>query len=183
MTADQATIPPGHSWNRLPIAGAAAAVVGAIACAVLGAANPKHFFYSWLVSFLFFCSLALGGLFFVLIQYASQGGWGIVLRRIGETIFVTLPVMAALFLPVDRKSTRLNSSHLVISYAVFCLKKKKLRSDLQEAFCENPAMAACRGAVLAAVGRLADGARLHGVPILRDDTEHSRESTTWTLQK
>src|SRR2546426_11736824 len=25
----------------------------------------------------------------------------------------------------DRKSTRLNSSHLVISYAVFCLKKKK----------------------------------------------------------
>src|SRR5256885_3853630 len=28
---------------------------------------------------------------------------------------------------LDRKSTRLNSSHLVISYAVFCLKKKKQR--------------------------------------------------------
>src|SRR5205807_10296351 len=28
-------------------------------------------------------------------------------------------------LDLDRKSTRLNSSHLVISYAVFCLKKKK----------------------------------------------------------
>src|SRR5256885_8878002 len=28
-------------------------------------------------------------------------------------------------IPLDRKSTRLNSSHLVISYAVFCLKKKK----------------------------------------------------------
>src|SRR5688500_20023018 len=28
----------------------------------------------------------------------------------------------------DRKSTRLNSSHLVISYAVFCLKKKNLRA-------------------------------------------------------
>src|SRR5256885_3426060 len=28
----------------------------------------------------------------------------------------------------DRKSTRLNSSHLVISYAVFCLKKKKIKS-------------------------------------------------------
>src|SRR5438034_3447607 len=27
----------------------------------------------------------------------------------------------------DRKSTRLNSSHTVISYAVFCLKKKKIR--------------------------------------------------------
>src|SRR2546426_5914564 len=29
----------------------------------------------------------------------------------------------------DRKSTRLNSSHLVISYAVFCLKKKKKNAD------------------------------------------------------
>src|SRR5256885_8712138 len=29
----------------------------------------------------------------------------------------------------DRKSTRLNSSHLVISYAVFCLKKKKNRLE------------------------------------------------------
>src|SRR5438874_9763836 len=28
-------------------------------------------------------------------------------------------------LPLDRKSTRLNSSHVEISYAVFCLKKKK----------------------------------------------------------
>src|SRR2546426_6021069 len=32
-------------------------------------------------------------------------------------------------LRTDRKSTRLNSSHLVISYAVFCLKKKKKRSS------------------------------------------------------
>src|SRR5256885_12490741 len=31
---------------------------------------------------------------------------------------------------IDRKSTRLNSSHLVISYAVFCLKKKKIRFRL-----------------------------------------------------
>src|SRR2546426_6967552 len=29
----------------------------------------------------------------------------------------------------DRKSTRLNSSHLVISYAVFCLKKKKKKNQ------------------------------------------------------
>src|SRR5215204_6882606 len=29
--------------------------------------------------------------------------------------------------PADRKSTRLNSSHTVISYAVFCLKKKKIK--------------------------------------------------------
>src|SRR5205807_10331881 len=33
---------------------------------------------------------------------------------------------------IDRKSTRLNSSHLVISYAVFCLKKKKKNKTLKQ---------------------------------------------------
>src|SRR5256885_3095711 len=37
----------------------------------------------------------------------------------GEQAGTTVPSLT------DRKSTRLNSSHLVISYAVFCLKKKK----------------------------------------------------------
>src|SRR5207253_9620682 len=32
----------------------------------------------------------------------------------------------------DRKSTRLNSSHVAISYAVFCLKKKKIRKRIGE---------------------------------------------------
>src|SRR5438034_3044832 len=39
-------------------------------------------------------------------------------------------VAAAVLLTADRKSTRLNSSHTVISYAVFCLKKKtKITAD------------------------------------------------------
>src|SRR5260221_1663279 len=36
--------------------------------------------------------------------------------------------LAPAFLALDRKSTRLNSSHTVISYAVFCLKKKNQRA-------------------------------------------------------
>src|SRR5256885_8996173 len=47
----------------------------------------------------------------------------------------------------DRKSTRLNSSHLVISYAVFCLKKKKKdeasRRDARKRFCSRR-FAKCR---------------------------------------
>jgi hypothetical protein len=98
--AGKVTIPPGHSWNRLPLIGAVLALLGVVACAILAPGNPKQFYFSWLVSFLFFLSLALGALFFVLIQYAVQGGWGIVLRRIGETIFATLPAMALLFVPL-----------------------------------------------------------------------------------
>src|SRR5260221_8742890 len=44
-------------------------------------------------------------------------------RVIDNEIFGGKPM----FLAQDRKSTRLNSSHTVISYAVFCLKKKKRR--------------------------------------------------------
>src|SRR5690349_22764880 len=38
----------------------------------------------------------------------------------------------------DRKSTRLNSSHVEISYAVFCLKKKKKKKDTNNAFKSTP---------------------------------------------
>src|SRR3989442_2357796 len=37
----------------------------------------------------------------------------------------------------DRKSTRLNSSHVRISYAVFCLKKKKKKTDCDKIVCER----------------------------------------------
>src|SRR5947207_12491720 len=100
LRPEQATIPPGHPWNRIPLIGVVCALLGTVVCAILGAANPKQFFFSWLVSFLFFLSLTLGALFFVLIQYASQGGWSVVLRRIGETTFAMIPVLAALFIPV-----------------------------------------------------------------------------------
>src|SRR5256885_12043113 len=47
-----------------------------------------------------------------------------------DSTFPSLDVEEAILRPtgatIDRKSTRLNSSHLVISYAVFCLKKKKI---------------------------------------------------------
>src|SRR6266480_6125221 len=52
------------------------------------------------------------------------------LLGVGGDLFVAIDELTDLFLqlgqlPEDRKSTRLNSSHMSISYAVFCLKKKK----------------------------------------------------------
>src|SRR3712207_8447259 len=47
---------------------------------------------------------------------------GLVLFRVGASHFLWKMVRRL----VDRKSTRLNSSHANISYAVFCLKKKKI---------------------------------------------------------
>src|SRR3989454_3564147 len=42
-----------------------------------------------------------------------------------KALVVILAALGVVAQDEDRKSTRLNSSHLVISYAVFCLKKKK----------------------------------------------------------
>src|ERR1044071_7520713 len=100
LRSEQATIPPGHSWNRIPLIGAGCALLGVLGCAILGPGNPKQFFFSWLMAYLFFLSLALGGRFFTLFMYACQGGWGIVVRRVCETVFATIPVMAVLFVPV-----------------------------------------------------------------------------------
>src|SRR5690625_5548944 len=48
-------------------------------------------------------------------------------NRIGEDPSSRLPRRPG----IDRKSTRLNSSHVAISYAVFCLKKKKTKMTSQ----------------------------------------------------
>src|SRR5256885_7394915 len=53
------------------------------------------------------------------------GGFEVIHGRMSIGILVAFQSLAISFLQPDRKSTRLNSSHLVISYAVFCLKKKK----------------------------------------------------------
>src|SRR2546430_5712876 len=62
----------------------------------------------------------------------------------------------------DRKSTRLNSSHSQISYAVFCLKKKKIkysRSSPSQGFCHS---------FYAVHPRLTDGLRAVATPVLHN---------------
>src|SRR2546430_6413567 len=48
-----------------------------------------------------------------------------ILRRLKADLETEVPLRAMARSGTDRKSTRLNSSHSQISYAVFCLKKKK----------------------------------------------------------
>src|SRR5439155_26068894 len=64
---------------------------------------------------------------YVGVNEAVSGLAVLLLRRVGQSLLAQVlhrPLEAA---KGDRKSTRLNSSHVAISYAVFCLKKKKKR--------------------------------------------------------
>src|SRR5437773_11204336 len=58
-------------------------------------------------------------------RYEYSGGFN-------WTAVVALAAGAGVAIETDRKSTRLNSSHITISYAVFCLKKKKKKKKISE---------------------------------------------------
>ena len=86
------------SWRKLP--GQLMAVGGLIA--IIGAVtNLREFGYSWLLSFMFFLSLGLGGLFLVLVHHLFDAGWSVATRRFCEHIATLLfPWLFLLWLPV-----------------------------------------------------------------------------------
>ncbi len=100
VDAAQMDLPAGSLWRRLPLFSAIAAIVGIGASFAMRAGDEKQFYFSWLVAFLYFMSLGLGALFFVLIQYATKTGWGIVVRRLAENTAAGLIVMVLAFIPV-----------------------------------------------------------------------------------
>jgi hypothetical protein len=60
----------------------------------------RRFSFAYLTSFSFYLTIAVGGLFFVTILHLTRGGWGIVVRRLGEIIGCMTFPMLFLFLPV-----------------------------------------------------------------------------------
>src|SRR5438034_8162573 len=60
-----------------------------------------------------------------LSKYRRDGNALVFEQLDGTNAFPSLRYLLSCKVSLDRKSTRLNSSHTVISYAVFCLKKKK----------------------------------------------------------
>src|SRR5690625_5571126 len=81
---------------------------------------------SWLLFFLLLLTPDLS-----MVGYVFNNEFGARLYNLFHTYMVSLAVIfLGMFLSnatfLDRKSTRLNSSHVAISYAVFCLKKKNI---------------------------------------------------------
>lgn len=104
LRASSLWLPSEHPWRRLPMIGLVLAVLGLGVSLALGFASASEearhqLWHSWLIGSLFVLSIALGGLFFVLVQHATQAGWSVVVRRIAEITMATLPFLALLFLP------------------------------------------------------------------------------------
>src|SRR2546426_2130543 len=68
---------------------------------------------------------------------ASRGGLEVSMAHCRTSVLWMPGLLAWHPAVIDRKSTRLNSSHLVISYAVFCLKKKKINKHQRQLLLDN----------------------------------------------
>jgi len=96
----QVTLPRAGWAARLPlVCGGLGAVLLAVTFLV-GKGNPTQLFHSYLVNWFYFATLAVGGLFFVLLQHITRAGWSVVVRRLAEDVAATLPVVALLFVPL-----------------------------------------------------------------------------------
>lgn len=55
---------------------------------------------AWLLGFIFWGGIGIGGLGILILQHLTGGAWGIVIRRIAEACSRTLPIIALLFVPI-----------------------------------------------------------------------------------
>jgi hypothetical protein len=62
--------------------------------------DPVGFYFSYLFAFIYFLTITLGSLFFVIVQHLTRAGWSVVVRRIPETLAKNFPLMAVLFIPI-----------------------------------------------------------------------------------
>jgi hypothetical protein len=62
--------------------------------------KTARFLGSYLTAWVYWLTIALGGLFFTILHHLTRAGWSVVVRRLAEHVAATLPVLAALFVPI-----------------------------------------------------------------------------------
>lgn len=87
-------------WTRVRNVIAFLMLLGWAGCAAGYVQDSERFFRSYLVGFLDMTLIALGCLFFVMVMYLTGSAWSVTVRRIFETIMVTIPLAAVLVLPI-----------------------------------------------------------------------------------
>ncbi|MEZ0387248.1 MAG: hypothetical protein ACAI34_09295 [Verrucomicrobium sp.] len=65
----------------------------------LGKEKQAEFAYSWLFAFFFFFTITCGGIFWTMLQHASNSGWSVVVRRLFENLGSNVMWMAVFALP------------------------------------------------------------------------------------
>ncbi len=90
----------GSSWAGAWKVFAGMGVLGLVGAGVGYASDPRRFAFSWLFAFVTVLTVALGALFFVLIQHLTSAGWSVTVRRTAEFFALGLVALVPLFVPV-----------------------------------------------------------------------------------
>lgn len=75
-------------------------LVGLVAGILGYVTDSRQFFFSYLVSFMYFTTIGLGAMLFVAIQHLTGSAWSVTVRRQMENIMSAVPVSAILFLGI-----------------------------------------------------------------------------------
>jgi hypothetical protein len=86
------------AWG-LGVLGAAGLLTSLLIAAVIED-GWSRFLYSYLVSFCFLLSVALGALFFVILQHLTRAGWSVTIRRLAEYCTTCIPLLGVLAIPI-----------------------------------------------------------------------------------
>ena len=90
----------GGRWALVTGTIGIAALMAAAALSYGRAADFQGFLYAYLTSFLFFVTISLGALFFVLLQHLTRAGWSVVVRRIAELLAGNIVILSVLALVI-----------------------------------------------------------------------------------
>jgi hypothetical protein len=91
------TIPSNNRFEKYFLA---AGVIGIVISIIGIFINRSYFYHSYLISFAFWLTLALGGLFFTMLHHLVSATWSVVFRRLSENIMSTLIFLAVFIVPV-----------------------------------------------------------------------------------
>jgi hypothetical protein len=86
--------------KRLALRAAVVAIVGFVLLAIGVATDPARAWLSYLMAFVFAFTIAVGGLIFLLLGYATNARWMAMVRRSSEIVTLPLPALALLFVPI-----------------------------------------------------------------------------------
>jgi hypothetical protein len=88
------------SWAGAWKVFAAIGALGVVGAGLGYAQDPRRFAFSWLYSFIVVLTIALGAMFFVLIQRLTSAGWSVTVRRTAEFYAYGVVILLFLFLPI-----------------------------------------------------------------------------------
>jgi len=87
-------------WQRWQRGALVVGAGGALLCVLGALTDPQQFFFAYLIAFLFWTSITLGGLAIGMLHNLTGGAWGTLIHRLFEAGGRTLPLLAVLFVPV-----------------------------------------------------------------------------------